>query len=112
MFICALIGGLTPLAAGAAEYEIGARPGWVSYEHIAIPDAPALELVNRGTVYLLFDRQIDVPARRVTSLCFGAGDGRDLYIVSADNTNDPVLGGTIFRTRAPAPGLATPLART
>ncbi len=57
------------------------------------------------------ERQIDVPARRVTSLCFGAGDGCELYIVSADNTSDPGLGASIFRTRAPAPGLEAPLAR-
>ncbi len=57
------------------------------------------------------DRHTDVPAQTVTSLCFGGADGRDLMIASADNTDDPALGGSIFRTRAPVPGLEAPLAR-
>ena len=56
------------------------------------------------------DRQIDVPARSVTSLCFGGDDLRDLYIVTADNTDDPALGGTVFRTRSDVAGLPAPLA--
>jgi sugar lactone lactonase YvrE len=47
----------------------------------------------------------------VTSLAFGGPDRRDLYVVSADNTDDPALGGSIFRTRAPVAGLEAPLAR-
>jgi sugar lactone lactonase YvrE len=47
----------------------------------------------------------------VTSVCFGGPDRLDLYIVTADNTDDPALGGTIFRTRAAVPGLPVPLAR-
>lgn len=43
------------------------------------------------------DRVLDVPARAVTSLCFGGDEGRDLYIVTADNTEAPERGGTIFR---------------
>jgi D-xylonolactonase len=57
------------------------------------------------------DRRVEVPAHRVTTLCFGGADRRDLYIASADNTDDEALGGSIFRTRAPAPGLEVPLAR-
>src|SRR5581483_1856402 len=34
------------------------------------------------------DLRIDVPATFVTSLCFGGADRRDLYIVTADNTDD------------------------
>ena len=56
------------------------------------------------------DRQVDVPARSVTSLCFGGEDLRDLYIVTADNTDDPERGGTIFRTRSDVAGLPAPLA--
>ncbi|MCS6924888.1 MAG: SMP-30/gluconolactonase/LRE family protein [Candidatus Binatia bacterium] len=57
------------------------------------------------------DRKIDVPAKAVTSLCFGGADRRDLYIVTADNTEDPEHKGTIFRTRVDVPGLPAPLAR-
>lgn len=57
------------------------------------------------------DRQVPVPARAVTSLCFGGRDLRDLYVVSADNLDDPDRGGTIFRTRSDVAGLPAPLAR-
>ncbi len=43
------------------------------------------------------DRVLDIPADAVTSLCFGGDDGRDLYVVTADNTEAPERGGTIFR---------------
>ena len=55
--------------------------------------------------------RIDVPSTAVTSLCFGGADRRDLYIVTADNTDDPDRGGTVFRTRAEVPGVAVALAR-
>ena len=55
--------------------------------------------------------RIDVPSRAVTSLCFGGADRRDLYIVTADNTEDRSREGTIFRTRADVPGLPVALAR-
>ena len=54
---------------------------------------------------------IPVPAASVTSLCFGGDDRCDLYVVTADNTEDPSRGGTIFRTRTDVPGLSAPLAR-
>ncbi len=57
------------------------------------------------------DRRVDVPARAVTSLCFGGSDLRDLYVVSADNTDDPARAGSIFRTRSDIAGLPAPLAR-
>jgi gluconolactonase len=56
------------------------------------------------------DRRIEVPARSVTSLCFGGDDLRDLYIVTADNSDDPARGGTVFRTRSDVAGLPVPLA--
>jgi len=55
--------------------------------------------------------RIDVPSRAVTSVCFGGADRRDLYIVTADNTEDPGRLGTIFRTRADVPGVPVALAR-
>lgn len=54
---------------------------------------------------------VSVPARAVTSLCFGGADRRDLYIVTADNTEDASRGGTVFRTRADVPGLPVAKAR-
>ncbi len=57
------------------------------------------------------DRRITVPAKAVTSLCFGGRDLRDLYVVTADNTEDPARRGTIFRTRCDHAGLPAPLAR-
>jgi sugar lactone lactonase YvrE len=48
--------------------------------------------------------RVEVPARMVTSLCFGGSDRRDLYIVTGDNTADPARRGTIFTTRAAVPG--------
>ena len=57
------------------------------------------------------DLHVDVPARQVTSLCFGGPDRRDLYVVTADNAADPALAGTVFRTRVEVPGLAIPFAR-
>lgn len=54
---------------------------------------------------------IDVPAKAVTSVCFGGADRRDMYIVSADNTDDRSRAGSVFRTRVEVPGLPTPVAR-
>jgi len=57
------------------------------------------------------DTRLEVPARAVTSICFGGGDLRDLYIVSADNTADPERCGSVFRTRSDVAGLPAPFAR-
>jgi gluconolactonase len=57
------------------------------------------------------DLAIHPPARTVTSVCFGGSDRRDLYVVSADNTDDSARGGTIFRTRVDVPGLPVVSAR-
>ena len=48
--------------------------------------------------------RVEVPARMVTSLCFGGPDRRDLYVVTGDNTAEPARAGTIYRTRADVPG--------
>jgi gluconolactonase len=56
------------------------------------------------------DEILDVPAGFVTSLCFGGTDGRDLYITTADNTEDPEGAGTVFRTRVDVQGLPVPYA--
>ena len=57
------------------------------------------------------DCHLDVPAQAVTSLCFGGPDRRDLYVVTADNTNDESLRGSVFRTRVEVPGLEVAAAR-
>ncbi|MGH7913774.1 MAG: SMP-30/gluconolactonase/LRE family protein [Candidatus Binataceae bacterium] len=57
------------------------------------------------------ERRIKMPALMVTSLCFGGADMMDLYVVTADNTEDASRKGTIFKMRADVPGLAVPKAR-
>jgi gluconolactonase len=57
------------------------------------------------------DLHLEVPAKAVTSLCFGGADRRDLYVATEDNTNDPALGGSIFRTRVEVPGMVVAPAR-
>jgi D-xylonolactonase len=54
--------------------------------------------------------RIPVPSRMVTSLCFGGADRRDLYIVTADNTEVPERQGTVFRARAEVAGTPVALA--
>ena len=49
--------------------------------------------------------RVEVPARMVTSVCFGGADRRDMYIVTGDNTEDRDRRGTIYRTRADVPGV-------
>jgi gluconolactonase len=43
------------------------------------------------------DRVLEVPAKTVTSVCFESDDGRSLYVVTADNTDETERRGTIFR---------------
>ncbi len=65
--------------------------------------------VTRFTPDGLLDRHLEIPAKIVTSLCFGGSDRRELYVVTADNTDDKALAGCIFRTRVDVPGLRTEL---
>lgn len=67
--------------------------------------------VARITPEGVVDREIAVSAKLVTSLCFGGADRRDLYVASADNLDDPALGGSIFRARSEVPGLPAAMAR-
>jgi gluconolactonase len=99
--------------------EVGRRRLLVERDDLA-PDGLAVD--EAGTVWVAdvsgsgavrgFDPEgtevarVEVPARMVTSLCFGGPDRRDLYIVTADNTSLPDRGGTIFRTRAEVAGCA------
>jgi gluconolactonase len=56
------------------------------------------------------DGQLDevtpMPARFVSSLCFGGADMRDALITTADNSVHPDLGGTLLRARSEVAGLA------
>ncbi len=56
-------------------------------------------IVRRITPDGALDTVIDVPATMVTSLCFGGPDRADMYVVTADNTDDASRQGTIFRLR-------------
>jgi xylono-1,5-lactonase len=57
------------------------------------------------------DQVLEVPAYSVTSLCFGGEDWRDMYIVSADNTDDPARRGSVFRTSVDVAGVPVAPAR-
>jgi transglutaminase-like putative cysteine protease len=63
-FLAAVLAGILTDVASAEDYEVGARHSWVLYEDLTVPASPALELVDRGTVHLLFDRQVDVRGKR------------------------------------------------
>lgn len=60
--------------------------------------------VGRFTPDGRLDRRLEVPATVVTSLCFGGNDGRDLFVVTADNTDDPRRKGCVLRTRVAVAG--------
>jgi sugar lactone lactonase YvrE len=55
--------------------------------------------------------EVPVPAKAVTSVAFGGPDHDELYIVTADNLDDPAKGGSIFRARPGVTGVPTALAR-
>ena len=54
--------------------------------------------------------EIPVPAKAVTSVAFGGPDADDMYIVTADNLDEPDRRGCVFRCRPGVTGLVTPLA--
>jgi gluconolactonase len=57
------------------------------------------------------DRSLEVPARLVTSLCFGGDDLRELFVVTADHAGDPTLRGCVLRTRSDVAGAPVAVAR-
>jgi gluconolactonase len=87
--------GLTVDAEGGVWVAVVAGPGEV------------VRFKSDGTL----DQRIKVPARTVTSLAFGGPDMRDLYVVTANNTENRDLKGTIFRARSEIAGLPVPKAR-
>jgi gluconolactonase len=50
------------------------------------------------------DRRVEVPSSFTTSVCFGGGDGRDLYVATADRTDNPSQRGSLLRTRVEVSG--------
>jgi D-xylonolactonase len=54
---------------------------------------------------------IDIPHPMCTSVCFGGGDLKDLYIVSGSNGLEGDRRGGVFVVRTDVAGLAVPLAR-
>jgi gluconolactonase len=57
------------------------------------------------------DGVVEVPARFVSSLCFGGEDMRDELITTADNLVDEQLGGSVLRARSRVAGLPIAPAR-
>lgn len=56
-------------------------------------------IVRRVTPEGALDTVIDIPATTVTSLCFGGPDRAEMYVVTADNTDELSRRGTVFRLR-------------
>jgi len=76
---------------------------WVA----AVFGSEIVRFTRDGTI----DRRVKIPAAKVTSLVFGGMDMQDLYVVTADNSEDPSRQGTVFRTRCDVAGLPVPRAR-
>jgi len=75
------------------------------------PDPGALEADVPAYIDLLLGAfEVEVPPIFAAAR-FGGPDRRDLYVVTADNTDDTALGGSIFRTRVEVPGVPVALAR-
>ena len=55
--------------------------------------------------------EIKVPAKWVTSVAFGGPDWGDLYLVTADDLEQPDRKGGIWRCRPGVTGMPTPPAR-
>lgn len=90
--------------------------GWPDGLAVDTEGGVCVAVVNDGEVMRFkpdgtLDWRLKVPAKMVTSLTFGGKDMRDLYIVTADNTEDKAKKGTVFRTRSEIPGLPVPKAR-
>lgn len=90
--------------------------GWPDGLAIDAEGGVVVAIVNYGEVVRFkpdatLDWRMKVAAEMVTSLTFGGTDLRDLYVVTADNTEDASRKGTIFRTRVEIPGLPVPKAR-
>lgn len=57
------------------------------------------------------DEVTQLPVQFVSSLSFGGADMRDVLITTADNRDEPELGGTLLLARSTIPGLPVPAVR-
>ena len=94
------------------EFDAGAPDG------IAIDEAGGVWVASAGGGCVVrltpegdVDRRVEVPARVVTSLCFARPDRRELYVTTADNTDDPALRGCVLRTETDIAGAPVHAAR-
>jgi gluconolactonase len=71
---------------------------WVA---VAKGKGEVVRLRADGTI----ERRVKVPSTFVTSVGFGGADLTELYVVTADNSEEPSRNGTVFRTRVDVPGL-------
>lgn len=90
--------------------------GWPDGMAVDVEGGLWVAVVRYGEVVRLkangtLERRIKMPSEMVTSLTFGGADMMDLYVVTADNTEDASRKGTIFRMRADVPGLPVPKAQ-
>ncbi|MGH7985688.1 MAG: SMP-30/gluconolactonase/LRE family protein [Candidatus Binataceae bacterium] len=90
--------------------------GWPDGMAVDVEGGIFVAVVNCGEVMRFkpngtLDWRLNMPCKMATSLTFGGSDLRDLYIVTADNTDDKNCKGSIFKTRSEIPGLAVPKAR-
>jgi gluconolactonase len=90
--------------------------GWPDGMAVDAEGGIFVAVVNSGEVVRFkpdgtLDWRMKIPAKMVTSLTFGGKDLQDLYIVTADNSDDPTKKGTIYKTRSDIPGLPVPKAR-
>jgi sugar lactone lactonase YvrE len=100
-----------PAAGGAAERFASSPRG--SVDGLAVDaEGGVWVALGEGAAVARFDADgrlddiTDLPARFVSSLCFGGPDMRDVLITTADNDVRPDLGGTLLRARSEVPGLA------
>lgn len=54
------------------------------------------------------EETVEVPAPFVASVCFGGGDGRDLFVTTAGDPGDPEAPGGVYLSRAPVAGVPVP----
>jgi D-xylonolactonase len=89
----------------ALEFPPGAPDG------MAVDEAGCVWVASAGGACVArltpageLERTVEVPARFVTSLCFGGDDRRDLYVTTADHTEHPEWRGCVLRTRVGVAG--------
>jgi gluconolactonase len=99
---------------GASRVAVTSPTGHV--DGMAVDETGALWValgrggVGRFTPDGALDEQMEVPSTFVASVCFGGADGRDLFITTADNTEEPEAGGAVFHHRVSVGGAPIALA--